>query len=162
MCRRIFSVILAISVICSVCPAKAASDETHAQAELSKESLVIVGQDGERHKFNVEMALTPDQQEIGLMLRSHVANDGGMLFYWERPHIIAMWMKNTLAPLDMVFITHDGRINRIVENAVPQSLDIIDSGGPISAALELAAGTTHRLHIEVGDKVEQRLLGTTP
>ena len=65
-----------------------------------------------------------------------------------------MWMKNTVAPLDMVFINADGTIRSIAENTVPQSLAVIDSRGPVRATLELAAGTTARLDIRVGDKVD--------
>ena len=65
-----------------------------------------------------------------------------------------MWMRNTIAPLDMVFINADGTIRSIAENTVPQSLAVIDSRGPVRATLELAAGTTARLNIRVGDKVQ--------
>ncbi len=68
-----------------------------------------------------------------------------------------MWMRNTVSPLDMLFINADGTIRQIAENTVPESLAIIDSGGPVRATLELAAGTAARLDIRVGDKVHQRL-----
>jgi hypothetical protein len=70
-----------------------------------------------------------------------------------------MWMKNTLAPLDMVFINQDGTIRSIVENTVPESLAVIDSRGSVRATLELAAGTAERLGLRVGDKVAQRIFG---
>ena len=137
----------------------AQTDTTKPQAELPKEKLVIVTRDGQHHDFNVEMALTPDQQEVGLMFRPSVPPDGGMLFDWGAPRDIAMWMRNTIAPLDMLFINQDGTIRRIAENTTPQSLATIPSGGPTRAALELAAGTAARLHIRVGDKVQQRIFG---
>jgi uncharacterized membrane protein (UPF0127 family) len=127
---------------------------TSPQAPLTTEKLVIVTKDGKRHDFNVEMALTPEQQEIGLMFRPTVAPDGGMLFDWGRPQESQMWMKNTISSLDMVFINADGTIRSIIENAVPQSLAVLDSHGPVRATLELAAGTTARLGIVVGDHVE--------
>ena len=130
-----------------------------AQPELPKEKLVIITRDGTRHDFNVEMALTPDQQTVGLMFRPSVPPDGGMLFDWDAPRDSQMWMRNTIAPLDMVFINADGTIRSIAENTVPQSLAVIDSHGPVRATLELAAGTTARLNIRVGDKVEQRIFG---
>jgi uncharacterized membrane protein (UPF0127 family) len=68
-----------------------------------------------------------------------------------------MWMRNTLIPLDMVFINPDGTIRRVVEDTVPESLAIIDSHGPVTGTLELAAGTAKRLGIHAGDKVEQRV-----
>ena len=86
---------------------------TAAQPELPKEKLVVVTRDGVKHDFNVEMALTPQQQETGLMFRPTVPADGGMLFDWGSSREMAMWMHNTVAPLDMLFINTDGTIRRI-------------------------------------------------
>jgi uncharacterized membrane protein (UPF0127 family) len=124
------------------------------QPTLPTEKLTIITKDGKRHDFNVEMATTPREQEIGLMFRPTVAPNGGMLFDWGQPQESQMWMKNTIASLDMVFINADGTIRSIIENAVPQSLAVLDSHGPVRATLELAAGTTTRLGILVGDRVE--------
>ncbi len=135
------------------------ADITGPQPELPKEKLVIITRDGARHDFNVEMAMTPQQQTVGLMFRPTVPADGGMLFDWVTPHSSQMWMRNTIAPLDMVFINADGTIRSIAENTVPESLAVIDSRGPVRATLELAAGTTAKLNILVGDKVEQRIFG---
>jgi hypothetical protein len=135
---------------------------TAPQPELPKEKLVIVTRDGASHVFNVEMALTLDQQTVGLMFRPSVPADGGMLFDWGAPRESQMWMRNTISPLDMVFINADGTIRSIAENTVPESLAIIDSRGPVRATLELAAGTTARLNIRVGDKVQQRIFGNAP
>jgi uncharacterized protein len=110
----------------------------------------------------VEMATTSDQQTVGLMSRPSVPAEGGMLFDWGIPRDSQMWMRNTIAPLDMVFINADGTIRSIAENTVPQSLAVIDSRGPVRATLELAAGTTARLNIRVGDKVQQRIFGNAP
>lgn len=136
--------------------------QTAAQTELPKEKLVIVTRDGARHEFEVEMALTPDQQTVGLMFRPSVPPDGGMLFDWRRPVESTMWMRNTIAPLDMLFINQDGTIRRVVEDTVPESLAIIESRGPVRATLELAAGTAKRLRIRAGDKVAQRIFGNAP
>ena len=100
------------------------------------------------------MAIKPEQQITGLMFRTSVPADGGMLFDWGTPRDSQMWMKNTLVPLDMVFINQDGTIRSIAENTVPQSLAVIDSRGPVRATLELAAGPPARLNIRVGDKVD--------
>ncbi len=132
---------------------------TQAQPELPREKLVIVTHDGKSHAFNVEMATSVAQQTTGLMFRPSVPADGGMLFDWGAPRDSQMWMHNTVAPLDMVFINEDGTIRSIAENTVPQSLAVIDSRGPVRATLELAAGTTERLDIRVGDKVQQRIFG---
>ena len=138
------------------------SNPTGPQPELPKERLVITTRDGVQHEFMVEMATKPDQQTVGLMFRPSVPSDGGMLFDWGTPRDSQMWMRNTISPLDMVFINADGTIRSIFENTVPQSLAVIDSRGPVRATLELAAGTTARLNIRVGDKVQQRLFGNAP
>lgn len=130
-----------------------AQEPTTAQPELPKERITIVAKGGQQHPFDVELAITPDQQTVGEMFRTRIPPDGGMLFVWPAPRESQMWMRNTLVPLDMVFIDADGTIRRIAENTVPQSLRIIDSGGPVAATLELAGGTTARLGITVGDKV---------
>jgi uncharacterized membrane protein (UPF0127 family) len=143
-------------------PARARAQEsepTHAQPELPKEKLVIVTRDGVHHEFNVEMATTPRQQQVGEMFRTSVPADGGMLFVWPTPHPSPMWMENTLMPLDMVFINPDGTIRAIAENTVPESLAEISSHGPVLATLELAGGITAQLNITVGDKVLQRVFG---
>ena len=136
-------------------------DITKAQPELPKERLVITTRDGVQYQFNVEMALTPDQQTVGLMFRPSVPPEGGMLFDWGTSRDSQMWMRNTITPLDMVFINADGTIRSIAEHTVPESLAIIDSRGPVRATLELAAGTTARLNIRVGDRVQQRIFGNT-
>jgi len=85
-----------------------------------------------------------------------------MLFDWGTPRESAMWMRNTITALDMVFITQDGRIHRIAERTVPLSLATVESRGPVRATLELAAGTAERLNLRVGDRVLQRIFGTAP
>lgn len=136
--------------------------QTAAQPELPKEKLVIVTKDGARHEFQVEMAIKPEDQTIGLMFRPSVPADGGMLFDWGVPRDSAMWMRNTVSSLDMLFINADGSIRRVVENTVPQSLATIESRGPVRGTLELAAGTAKRLNIHAGDTVEQRIFGKGP
>jgi uncharacterized membrane protein (UPF0127 family) len=124
--------------------------------------MVIVGRDGRRHDFTVEMALTPEQQTIGLMFRTAVPPNEGMIFDWGAPRESSMWMRNTLVPLDMLFIAADGRIHRIAERTVPLSLTPIGSGGPVRATLELQGGITERLDIRVGDRVLHRMFGSSP
>ncbi len=140
----------------------AARAQTTAQPELPKEKLTIITRGGVRHEFTVEMALSIEQQTVGLMFRRSVPADGGMLFDWGAPRDSTMWMRNTVSPLDMLFINADGTIRRIAEDTVPESLAMIESRGPVRATLELAAGTAKRLGIRVGDKVEQRIFGAAP
>ena len=132
------------------------------QPRLATESLVFETRDGRRLAFTVEMAIQPEHQMIGLMFRPDVKPDEGMLFDWGAPRESSMWMRNTIASLDMVFITADGRVHRIAERTVPQSLATISSNGLVRATLELAAGTAERLNIRVGDRVLQRIFGTAP
>jgi len=138
----------------------AARAQDRPQPKLPMEPLVIVTRDGTRHAFKVEMALTPEQQMLGLMFRPEVPAEEGMLFDWGSPRESAMWMRNTITSLDMLFIAQDGRVHRIAERTVPYSLASIESRGPVRATLELAAGTAERLGIRVGDRVEQRIFGT--
>jgi uncharacterized membrane protein (UPF0127 family) len=137
-------------------------EPTGPQPELPKEKLVIVGHNGAEHVFNVEMAITEEQQTVGEMFRKTVPPDGGMLFDWGSPRSSEMWMRNTLVSLDMVFINADGTIRSIAENATPRSLAVIESRGPVRATLEIAAGTTAKLDIRVGDTVKQRIFGNAP
>jgi uncharacterized membrane protein (UPF0127 family) len=109
--------------------------------------------DGGEHAFQVEIAETGDQRAQGLMFRRQMAADAGMLFLFGGSEVRAMWMKNTLIPLDMLFIDETGKIVRIEERTVPHSERAIVSGGPVSAVLELNAGTASRLEIEPGDRV---------
>lgn len=162
MNRRQMLALLAAGTLALPRAGRAADQEpTGPQPDLPKEKLVIVTHDGVHHDFDVEMATTEEQQMTGLMFREHIPQDGGMLFDWGMPRRSQMWMKNTVSSLDMVFIDEHGIIRHIAENTVPRSLAVID-GGMARATLELAAGTTERLDIRVGDKVLARLFGTAP
>lgn len=136
--------------------------QTGPQPKLPREPLVIVSRDGARHAFRVEMAASPEHQTVGLMFREAVGPDEGMLFDWGAPRESSMWMRNTLVPLDMLFIAADGRVHRIAERTVPHSLAPVDSRGPVRATLELAGGTAERLGLRVGDRVQHRIFGTAP
>jgi hypothetical protein len=114
--------------------------------------LTIVSAGGP-HKFTVELARTPAQMEQGLMFRQSLAADAGMLFDYRAPAMASMWMKNTLIPLDMLFVDERGRIINIHERAVPGSLDPIAAAAPARAVIELNGGTAARLGIRPGDRV---------
>jgi hypothetical protein len=154
--------LLALAATLSLAVMAQAPEPTGPQPELPKEKLVIVSHDGKQHVFNVEMALTDAQQTVGEMFRPKVPEDGGMLFDWGVARESQMWMRNTLVPLDMVFINADGTIRSIAEDTTPRSLAVIDSRGPVRATLELAAGVTAKLDIRVGDTVKQRIFGNAP
>ena len=110
------------------------------------------------HKFTVEIATTPAQMEQGLMFRRTLAPDAGMLFVFKTPSRASMWMKNTLIPLDMLFIDPQGRIINIAERRVPESLDTSGAAAPARAVLELNGGTAARLGIRPGDRVRSPAL----
>ena len=122
-------------------------------AELSKSPLSIRTADGTDHRFTVELASTGPEREQGLMFRTALAPDAGMLFDFKEVEPVVMWMKDTPLPLDMLFIARDGRIVRIAERTVPFSRTMISSGGPVLGVLELNGGTAARLKIKPGDRV---------
>ncbi len=135
---------------------------TGPQPLLPTEKMVITTHDSRKLDFTVEMALSTDQQTVGLMFRPVVAPGTGMLFDWGEVRESNMWMRNTIASLDMLFINPDGTIRHIAERTVPQSLAVIPSDGPVRATLEIAAGTAEKLDIRVGDRVQNRIFGNAP
>ena len=108
---------------------------------------------GKTHRFIVEVAGTGEQQAQGLMFRKSLAPDRGMVFPRDPPGDASFWMKNTLLPLDIIFIRPDGIIARIAENTVPMSLDPVPSLEPVGAVLEIAGGRSAELGIKAGDRV---------
>lgn len=108
---------------------------------------------GKVHVFTTEVAASPAQQSRGLMFRTELADDTGMIFPLSETRMASFWMKNTLIPLDIIFILPDGRIENIVENTVPYSLDPVKSTAPVAAVLELRGGLTAELAIKPGDEV---------
>jgi uncharacterized membrane protein (UPF0127 family) len=110
-----------------------------------------------RVKFTVELAVTQAEQERGLMFRKSLAPDRGMLFPYKPPKRAAFWMKNTLIPLDIIYIGPDGRVLSIARNAVPHDETPIPSGGPVSGVLEIAGGRAAQLGILPGDRVLNKI-----
>ncbi len=122
-------------------------------ATYGKSELTIETASGKRH-FAVEEAKTPQQMAQGLMFRRAMAADAGMLFEYDRVQPVQFWMKNTLIPLDMLFIGADGTVLDIHERAIPLSLDPIGSDKPVLGVLELNGGTVSRLGIKRGDRID--------
>ena len=151
--RRWMGICLAAACAAGLAGGVADAAITGPQAKLPTETITIVNQHGKRLTFTVEKALTPKQQEIGLMFRKKVAADEGMIFPWNPPQVSEMWMKNTLVPLDMVFVGPHGTIRHIANETVPQSLRIISSHVKVAATIELQGGITAKDDIDVGDKV---------
>jgi uncharacterized protein len=103
--------------------------------------------------FKVEVARTSEEQARGLMFRTSLPANGGMIFPMIPPRDASFWMKNTVISLDMIFIRTDGSIARIEPDTIPYSLTPVPSGEPIGAVLELAAGKAAALGIAEGDVV---------
>jgi len=152
--RQILTFIASLALAASA--ASCAAPERSA-AERAAETLSIVSTTGEAHRFTVEVADNDDERRIGLMYRTALAPDAGMLFDFKEIRPVSMWMKNTLIPLDMAFIEADGRIARIAVNTTPQSLESIPSGRPVLAVLEVNAGTFERLGVKAGDTVRHEV-----
>ena len=127
------------------------------EIRFDRSELVVASAKGE-HRFRVELALTPEQRAQGLQHRPFLAENAGMLFIFDQPGPIGMWMLNTLIPLDMIFIAADGRIANIAERTKPKSLDTVGSTGPAIGVLEVLGGTAARLGIRPGDRVVHPLL----
>jgi len=121
-----------------------------AQLQTFERSDVLIETSSGSHEIAVDLAVSPDQRAQGLMFRQELGKDEGMLFLYPSDRIATMWMKNTLIPLDMLFIAADGRVVRITERTVPQSTETISSEEPVRAVLELNGGTAARLGIEAG------------
>ena len=128
-------------------------DVTKAASGLSVVPLDIRTAGGKTYSFKVEVARSESEQARGLMFRDALAPDGGMIFPMNPPRPASFWMKNTVISLDLIFIRPDGTIARIAAEAVPYSLEPIDSGEPVSAVLEIAGGRAAELGISEGDKV---------
>jgi len=136
--------VLVLALLLAALPAWAL--ETFGTSELT-----IQTADGPR-KFSIELALSDAQMEQGLMFRRSMPADAGMLFDFKTPTNVTMWMKNTVIPLDMLFLDPQGRVIDIHERAVPYSTDIIASKQPARYVIELNGGTVARLGIKTGDQ----------
>jgi uncharacterized protein len=137
-------VLMAAPVVALLAPERSAAAE--------QGTLEIATKGGVR-VFSVELAVTDEERGKGLMFRKEVPEGYGMLFDFKQEQQVTMWMKNTYVSLDMIFIGNNGRIARIAERTTPESENIISSGQPVRAVLEVVAGTAKKLGIAAGDKV---------
>jgi uncharacterized protein len=123
-------------------------------AAASRTVPVSITSAGKVHRFNIEVARTPAEQERGLMFRTRIAPDGGMIFPMDPPRSASFWMKNCPIAQDWLFIRADGTIARLVENTIPYSLEPIGVSEPVAAVLEIAGGRAAELGISDDAKVE--------
>ena len=137
-----------------------ADGELERLASFPQSRLAIATPDARIHSFRVWVATTPAQRAQGLMWIRDLPDGTGMLFVHGRSGPVSMWMKNTLIPLDMLFIRENGRIAGIVENTEPLSLATIESQEDVLAVLELEGGTAQRLGLRPGAIVQHPVFGT--
>ena len=131
------------------------------QPTLPQSDLVIQTTKGPQ-RFRVELADNDQSRARGMMFRASMAPDTGMLFDFKQEQMASFWMRNTLLPLDMLFIKADGTILNIHQRAIPHDETGINSDGPVRAVLEVNGGTASRLGIRAGDQVEHAIFGTPP
>lgn len=156
--RRFFAfTALALSATLAGCgnaPAVPADQGSgQATASIDRMTAVEVISGDTIHRFRVALALTPHEQERGLMFRQSLPDNGGMLFPFTPPRTASFWMKDTAIPLDIIFIKTDGSVAYIAENVEPFSREPKSAAIPVLAVLEVAGGTTRRLGIREGDVV---------
>ncbi len=116
-------------------------------------NVTITHSDGNQIAFKAEVAITPAEQAYGLMFITSLPEDQAMIFPYSPAREVAFWMKNTLIPLDMLFVGSNGAIGAITENARPQDITPIDSQIPVVAVIEIGGGLAAKDGIKVGDKI---------
>ncbi|MAE50290.1 MAG: hypothetical protein CMH27_00620 [Micavibrio sp.] len=116
-------------------------------------NILLKTADGRRYNFDVELALTPKEQQKGLMFREEMPEMHGMLFVFGSEFTRSFWMKNTLIPLDIIFIERDGRIQHVHSMAKPLDESAVSSGAPSYAVLEINGGLANKLDIKPGDYI---------
>ena len=130
----------------------------HAVALCAEDRVTISGAFGQAN-FTVDVADDAAERGQGLMFVESMPTLSGMLFVYDRPQNVSFWMKNTLIPLDMLFVAPDGAILRIHENAIPGDLTPIRGGDGVQMVLEINGGLAGRLGIEVGDVLQHPSFG---
>ena len=151
----LFALLAATLVACSPGvggAAAAASKAVHPDSGLEVVPLTVTSASG-THRFRVEVARSSMEQAKGLMFRTKLGPDEGMIFPMNPPRGASFWMKNTVISLDLIFVAPDGRISNIAANAVPYDLNPLISIGQVKGVLEIPGGRAAELGIAPGDKV---------
>jgi uncharacterized protein len=157
MQRRLF-----IASILALLASPALAQQPQRAPNFERSALVIDSATGKQHRFTVELADSDERRAYGLMHRDAMPPDHGMIFDFKADQPVAMWMRNTRLPLDMLFIARDGKVVNIRERAVPFDETSIYSDGPVRSVLELNGGTVSRLGIKPGDVVRHALFRNMP
>ena len=131
-----------------------------AQAECDNNRVDLRGDTGSA-RFTVELADDPKERSRGLMHRASMPLSSGMLFAYERPQRAVFWMKNTLIPLDMIFLDQSGVVTHVHENAIPHDETGIDGGEGVQYVLEINGGLARQLGIAVGSELRHPVLDPT-
>lgn len=148
--------LLAAVLLCAAGPSRAQIAPLEDLASFPQRRLEIHSKrSGADHVLNVWVADTPARQAQGLMFVRELPADRGMIFVYDAPRMLGMWMKNTYVELDMLFIGADGRIAHIAERAQPHSLDTIAAPRSVQYVLEIRGGEAQRLALRAGDRVWQ-------
>lgn len=134
-------------------PAKVTVPARHPVSQLPVVPLTV-SRGKQVHRFRVEIARTSAEQAKGLMFRTQLGADEGMIFPMLPPRQASFWMRNTVIPLDIIYVGADGRISNMWENTVPYSEEPLPSVGAVKGVLELRGGRARQLGILPGDKVE--------
>ena len=113
-------------------------------------------------RFSIELAQTPQERSRGLMFREHLPAQSGMLFVFERPQRVAFWMKNTLIPLDMIFVDRTGTVTHVHEGAIPGDETPIPGGDQVYSVLEINAGLASRYGIAIGTVLRHEVFSKGP
>jgi uncharacterized membrane protein (UPF0127 family) len=158
MKRRLALLTLAGLAITSACAL--GGDSPSAFPDLPQAALQVTTESGTHH-FQVWIAADDASRTRGLMHVRTLPADRGMLFLFERPQLAAFWMKDTYLSLDMIFIGPDAIVVNVAENTRPLSLEPIESAGPVTAVLEVPAGTARRIGLRPGDRIPLPTLRTT-
>ena len=154
------ALLLALLLVVPACAPQAAAPEpaaeqtsVHPDSGLEVIPLTITSLN-KKHDFRVEVARTRQEQAQGLMFRTRMEPNEGMLFPYQQPQTLSFWMKNTVLSLDLIFIGEDHRIVNIAKRAVPYSEASIVSAAPAVAVLELNGGRADELGIVAGARVD--------
>jgi uncharacterized membrane protein (UPF0127 family) len=158
MMRLLFAALALALAACSPASTGAAQSAQNAAAVHPVSGLEVIPltviRGDKRLTFKVEVAKSPIEQGKGLMFRTALAPDEGMLFPMKPPRLASFYMRNTVIPLDLIFVGPDGRILNIAANAIPYDESQLRSAGPVKAVLELNGGRSAALGIVPGDRVE--------
>jgi hypothetical protein len=147
--RRLFAFLLLFFLLAPQLQAQQPED----RPQFGCDRILVETLEGERFGFLVELAVTPQQQSFGLMFQRGLRPDEGMLFLMNPPRHASFWMKNTIIPLDMLFVAPDGEVLQIAERVQPKSLESVVSEKEVGAVLEINGGMSEQLGITPGARI---------